>query len=144
MSHPLRRSASRLLVLVAPCIAGAACATAPTGATKASRAILTSETSRRDSVVVRVVNHADRPVTVYRVRKGAPAPLGKVGAGGEGRFPLRAADVAGGRMTLAAAPVGSHTTVQSAPFRVQRGQVAVFVITPALGGSQVFVDWPAH
>jgi hypothetical protein len=135
MSHSVWRSAPSLLLLAL----GAACASAPT---RASRAFFASEPSRPDSVVVRVVNHVNRPVTVYRMRETGPAALGKVGAGGEGRFPLRAADVTGTRMTLAATPVGDRSTVRSAPFRVQSGQVAVFVITPQLGGSQVFVDWP--
>ena len=135
MSHFVWRAASRF-VLVSLC---AACAS---GSTRANRALFAGEPLRPDSVVVRVVNHVDRAVTVYRVRESGSAALGKVGAGGEARFPLRAADVTGARMTLAAAPMGDRTTVRSAPFRVQRGQVAVFVITPSLGGSQVFVDWP--
>jgi hypothetical protein len=139
MSHTVQRS---VLLAVFAAISAAACASAPSAAKHTSRAIFTSETTRPDSVVVRVVNHADRPITVYRTRSGTQAALGKVSAGGEGRFPLRAADVTGSRMTLAAAPAGSHTTVQSQPFHVERGQVAVFVVTPELGGSQVFVDYP--
>jgi hypothetical protein len=108
-----------------------------------SRAILASERSRPDSVVVRVVNHVDRPVTVYHVHQGARAALGDVSAGAEGRFSLRAVDAAG-KMMLAASPVGSRTAVESVPFRVARGQVAVFLITPELDGSQVFVDWPGR
>jgi hypothetical protein len=137
MSHLVWRSAPRLLLLAL----GAACTNA---STQASRAFFASEPSRPDSVVVRVVNHVDRPVTVYRMRENGPAALGKVSAGSEARFPLRAAEVTGARMTLAATPVGDRSTVRSAPFRVQSGQVAVFVITPQLGGSQVFVDWPKH
>jgi hypothetical protein len=133
-------SATRLL-LAASSVALAACAT-PTAAKRTSRAILASESTQRDSVVVRVVNHVAKPVTVYQVRGGTRAALGQVKAGAEGRFPMRAADAAG-KMTLAATPVGDRTNVESVPFRVARGQVAVFVITPELGGSQVFVDWPA-
>jgi len=131
-------AACRLLAVSS--VALAACAT-PSAAKRTSRAILASETTHRDSVVVRVVNHVTRPVTVYQVRGSTRAALGQVKAGAEGRFPMRAADVAG-KMTLAATPVGDRTNVESVPFRVERGQVAVFVITPELGGSQVFVDWP--
>jgi hypothetical protein len=133
-------SASRLL-LAAASVALAACATSP--AKHTSRAILATETTHRDSVVVHVVNRVAKPVTVYQVRGGTRAALGHVEAGAEGRFPMRAADAAG-KMTLAAIPAGDRTNVESVPFHVERGQVAVFVITPELGGSQVFVDWPAR
>jgi len=138
MSYNAPRFASHLLCL----IACAACASAPTSGARASRAIFSSEASHSDSVVVRVVNHVDRPVTVFRMRDGARAPLGNVDAGAEGRFPLRAADGAGAHMVLAATPVGGHAAVESKAFHVEGGQVAVFVITPELGGSRVFVDWP--
>jgi len=143
MSNIIRTSVNRLALLTL-CVAAAACAHGTSSGARASRAIFTAETSRPDSVVVRVVNNVARPVTVYRVGKGTRAPLGKVGASADGRFALRAADVAGARMMLAATPVGDKTTVESAPFRVERGQVAVFVIAPELGGSQVFVNWPKH
>jgi hypothetical protein len=133
-------SAARLL-LVASSAALAACATAPSGARRASRAILASETVRSDSVVVRVVNQVAKPVTIYQVRGATRAALGQVKAGAEGRFPMPAAD-AEGKMTLAAIPQGDRANVESVPFHVARGQVAVFVITPELGGSRVFVDWP--
>jgi hypothetical protein len=134
---------SLLLALCATSALGIACAT-PTHATLASRAIIASERSRPDSVVVRVVNKADRPVAVYRTGKGTRASLGRVKAGGEGRFALRAADVSGKTMTLSAAPVGTRLGVESKPFRVARGEVAVFTITPQLGGSQVYVDRPSR
>jgi hypothetical protein len=130
------------LLLVASSVALGACATTPSAAKRASRAILASETTHRDSVVVRVVNQVAKPVTVYQLRGSSRAALGQVNAGAEGRFPMRAADAAG-KMTLAATPVGDRMNVESVPFRVERGQVAVFVITPELGGSRVFVDWPA-
>ena len=142
MSNIIRTSVNRLALLTL-CVAAAACAHGTSSGARASRAIFTTETSRPDSVVVRVVNNVARPVTVYRVGKGTRAPLGKVSAGTDGRFALRAADVTG-RMMLAATPVGDKTTVESAPFRVEKGQVAVFVITPELGGSQVYVNWPKH
>jgi len=144
MSQLTRRFAPHSLVLVASAIACAACASAPTAGARASRAIFSSEASRPDSVVVRVVNHVDRPVRIYRMRDGARAALGDVAAGAEGRFPLRAADAAGKHLTLAAAPMGGHAAVESKAFRVEGGQVAVFVITPELGGSRVFVDWPTR
>jgi len=134
-------SYSPRLLLLTLCAASAACATTP--ASRASRAMIAHETSRPDSVVVRVVNHVDRPVTVYRMHAGTRAALGQVQAGDVARFPLAAADAAG-KLTLAASPAGSRTAVESAPFRVERGQVAVFMITPELSGSQVFVDWPAR
>jgi hypothetical protein len=118
-----------------------ACASA---STRASRALIDREVSHKDSVVVHVVNRSGHRIAVARVRQGAPATLGAVSAGGEARFALRAADVQGARMTLAATPVGDRTGVRSAPFDVRSGQVVVFMITPELVGSQVLVDWPSR
>lgn len=124
-------------------VVSSACASASPSA-RAGRALLDSETSRPDSLVVRVVNRSSRRVAISRVREGRPATLGAVSAGGEGRFSIGGADAKRARMMLAATPLGDRTGVRSAPFHAQRGQVVVFLITPELVGSQVLVDWPSR
>src|SRR4051812_45222862 len=124
MSHSARPPASRTLsialliaVSIVMCAACAACASK-----RAPTSVFDTEPVNPDSVVVRVVSQYVGRVAVYLEHDSGTVRfstlLGEVAAGGEGRYPLRAADVTRQRMTLAAAPVGGRARVQSVPVRV--------------------------
>jgi hypothetical protein len=128
---------------VAALVLGAACVSTKQRTTPS---VFDIEARNPDSVVVRVASHYDGPVAVYIERDSGAVSfstlLGEVAANGEGRFPLRARDVTGQRVRLAAAPVGGRARVSSVPVRVQRGQVVLFTITPDLYGSELRLRWP--
>jgi hypothetical protein len=138
---PAARTLSIALLIALSIVMCAACAPK-----RAPKSVFDTEAVNPDSVIVRVVSQYDGRVAVYAERDSGTVRfstlLGEVAARGEGRFPLRAADVTRQRMTLAATPVGGRAHVQSVPVRVQRGQVVLFTITPDLVGSQLRVRWP--
>ena len=105
-------------------------------------AVFDAEVSQPDSVVVRVISRADQRLAVAIERAGRDSVRGEVGAAGEGRFALRAADVTPRRVTLVATAVGGNANVRSVPVRVRAGQVMLFLVTPDLLGSQLYVRWP--
>ena len=104
--------------------------------------VFDSEVSQPDSVIVRVISRADRRLVIALERAGRDSVLGDVGASGEARFALRAADVPRDRVALVATAVGGNANVRSVPVRVRAGQVALFLVTQDLLGSQLYVRWP--
>ena len=139
MRYAVRRLAARILLLGF----GAACASATSRTTHAA---VVGEVTHRDSVIVKVSNRSDRALTISLERAGVETRLGDVGAGAEGRFPLRADDATKARIVLVATASSerARSTVRSAPFKVERGQIAWFEIVPGLVGSRVYPLWAPH
>jgi hypothetical protein len=133
MRHVYPRLATRLLLLT---LAGA-CAS---GGSRSGAAGAVDQYVRSDTVVVRVANSSDRPLTISLARDADETQLGDVTAGGQARFGVRAALAAKGRIALVAR--STRESLRTAPFKAQGGQVVWFRIVPGLAGSQVRVRWP--
>ena len=141
MRHATSRLAPRLLLPACALLGfGAACAsvTSPT-----THTAIAGEVTHRDSVIVKVSNRSDRAITISLERAGVETRLGDVGAGTEARFPLRAAAVTKARIVLVATASTEHarSTVRTAPFTAERGQIVWFEVVPGLVGSRVYPLW---
>ena len=132
----MRSRITTTFVLIALAVAG--CISTPTS--REHRRVLSGEVSRFDSVIVKVTNRADLAIVVSLWHEGKEVRLGDVSAKEEARFTVPQAGIAGHHVELVATT--RRASVRTAPFKIDRGQVAWFSIVPELAGSQAFALWP--